>query len=435
MADPKLTANGVSIAAGGILTRRTPDGVEIAIIHRPKYGDWCLPKGKVEEKETIREAALREVKEETNCEAVITGFADTTSYIKDDTPKVVYFWNMTLTREHEFKKTAEIDECVWLPPERAVKKLTHEEERRVISSLFLTVQIRRGFWKALSDFISGGDIRARRLRGSVDTYAVELARRKEQQKEEGTDKKAKWLAAAEENLRAAEAALARNDIDGGWRCFHAACGMHAFAMDDDELKSTASAVKHEADKIRKWRKDAIDKILSDESAVKPQQVFEAMSLLNGHFNNVYHKIGLFRRQLTLVAFAFAIVIIAIIVMASLRYIPAIGSGGVVESDIVIGVIVFGLMGGTFSSFFSFIKTPMKSTIPDRIAAGSITTMRILVGATSALIIYVLARSSLFESIFSFRVTDDATVLFLAFAAGFSERLVKRAVGHLAESKE
>jgi len=437
MVDPKSFTDEVLLAAGGILARQTPKGAQIALIHRPKYGDWCLPKGKIEDNETIREAALREVREETHCEAIITGFADTTSYVKNDTPKVVYFWNMVLTKELPFKGTSEVDQFLWLPPRKAIRKLTHAEERGVVAEQFQMIRRRGRFRRRFLNFIQSEDIRARRLRGSIETFAVELARKKQKKIAEGKNEDVKWLASAEENLRGAEAALVTDDVDRGWRRYHAARAMDVFAMDTDELKSEATAIASEAGKIsREWRKEAIKNMLSDDP--KPPgalQVFKAMSLLNGHFNNIYHKIGLFRRQLTILAFVLLVVMAAIVIMASLKYIPGIGKLGEVESRTVIGVIIFGLLGGTVSSVFSFFKTPKSTTIMDTIATGSTTILRILVGAASALIIYVLARSSIFSDIFSFSVGDDATIFFLAFAAGYSERLVKRAVGHLAESNE
>jgi ADP-ribose pyrophosphatase YjhB (NUDIX family) len=62
-------------AAGGLLWREDPSGPRIALVHRPRRSDWSLPKGKLDDRESWEEAALREVQEETGCEARITGFA------------------------------------------------------------------------------------------------------------------------------------------------------------------------------------------------------------------------------------------------------------------------------------------------------------------------------------------------------------------------
>src|SRR5262249_35139313 len=82
-------------AAGGLLWRDSSAGPEIVVVHRRRYDDWTLPKGKLEEGESWRDAALREVKEETGYDAKILGFAGAIAYTTDKGPKVVRFWHMT----------------------------------------------------------------------------------------------------------------------------------------------------------------------------------------------------------------------------------------------------------------------------------------------------------------------------------------------------
>ncbi len=52
-------------AAGGVVVRSAADGPEVCVVHRPRYGDWTLPKGKLDPSESFEQAALREVEEET----------------------------------------------------------------------------------------------------------------------------------------------------------------------------------------------------------------------------------------------------------------------------------------------------------------------------------------------------------------------------------
>ena len=56
---------GEILAAGGVLFRPLDDGVEIAVVHRPRYDDWSLPKGKMDPRESLAAAAVRELQEET----------------------------------------------------------------------------------------------------------------------------------------------------------------------------------------------------------------------------------------------------------------------------------------------------------------------------------------------------------------------------------
>ena len=119
-------------AAGGIVWRGTSECRKVAVVHRSRYDDWCLPKGKLEEKESWEEAALREVKEETGCEARIIGVAGPVSYEVAGQPKLVLFFTMEAIGECLFKQSREVKEVVWLSAEEALKKLDYAGERAVL---------------------------------------------------------------------------------------------------------------------------------------------------------------------------------------------------------------------------------------------------------------------------------------------------------------
>jgi len=74
--------------AGGIVWREAPEGARVALIHRPRQADWSLPKGRIDEGETWEEAAVREVEEETACEARITSFAGAAIYVPRRVPRL-----------------------------------------------------------------------------------------------------------------------------------------------------------------------------------------------------------------------------------------------------------------------------------------------------------------------------------------------------------
>jgi 8-oxo-dGTP diphosphatase len=256
MVDPKSFTDEVQLASGGILTRQAPEGIKIAVIHRPRYNDWCLPKGKVDQQETLREAALREIREETACEALITGFAGTSSYTRDDLPKVVYFWNMTPSREYEFKPSAEVDQLLWLTPRKALTRLSHREERDLIARAFRVKISRAGFFRALTAFIGAGDLRGKRLEGSIATFQIELMRKIEKLGDSSEADKIKCLESAQQLLDAADTSLKNGDVDNGWRCFHAALRMEVQSMKPGELRNQATMLMREAVKIRprRWSK-------------------------------------------------------------------------------------------------------------------------------------------------------------------------------------
>jgi 8-oxo-dGTP diphosphatase len=118
-------------AAGGVLVR---DG-RVALVHRPRYEDWSLPKGKLDRGESFEEAALREVEEETGLRAELGEELPSTHYRDSkDRPKVVRYWRMT-PLSGEFEPNDEVDELRWLEPDEAAELLTFDRDREVLEAL------------------------------------------------------------------------------------------------------------------------------------------------------------------------------------------------------------------------------------------------------------------------------------------------------------
>jgi 8-oxo-dGTP pyrophosphatase MutT (NUDIX family) len=123
-------------AAGGLLWRGTSTQPEIVIIHRSRYNDWTLPKGKREAGESWGETALREVREETGYIAHLENFAGGMFYSVDNIPKVVLFWHMRILEDQGFKPNEEVEKLVWLSPEEAKQKMSYPAEIALIPSEF-----------------------------------------------------------------------------------------------------------------------------------------------------------------------------------------------------------------------------------------------------------------------------------------------------------
>lgn len=121
------------LAAGGLVWRPGPDGVRLAVVHRPRHRDWGLPKGKLGAGERWQDAALREVLEETGAEADLEDLADVVLYEVGGIPKIVLFWNMSVRGEPSpVPPGDEIDEVAWLDPRGALGRLDHAAERSLV---------------------------------------------------------------------------------------------------------------------------------------------------------------------------------------------------------------------------------------------------------------------------------------------------------------
>ena len=122
-------------AAGGVVTRPGETGLEVLLVHRPKYGDWSLPKGKALRGEHDEECALREVEEETGLRCELGEELATTRY--DDArgrAKRVRYWLMTpVAGDLEFRN--EVDDGRWLPVEEARDALSYVRDVQVLGSL------------------------------------------------------------------------------------------------------------------------------------------------------------------------------------------------------------------------------------------------------------------------------------------------------------
>ncbi len=121
-------------AAGCVVWRAATSGeIEIALVHRPRYDDWSLPKGKLDPGERWEAAALREVWEETGltarCEEELTphSYAD-----RKGRPKIVRWWRMSVEEIAPFAVNDEVDERRWVSSAEAERLLDYEHDRALV---------------------------------------------------------------------------------------------------------------------------------------------------------------------------------------------------------------------------------------------------------------------------------------------------------------
>lgn len=128
--------DGVVRAAGGAVWRRRPDGaVEVLVVHRPRYDDWTLPKGKLDRGESDEDAARREVEEETGLRCTLGPDLGEVRYRdQHGDEKVVRYWAME-AGDGRFEPNREVDEVRWLPPLEAGLLLSYDHDRPVLQRL------------------------------------------------------------------------------------------------------------------------------------------------------------------------------------------------------------------------------------------------------------------------------------------------------------
>ncbi len=117
----------VILAAGGMLWE-TEARERLCIVHRPRYDDWSMPKGKWEPGETLEACAVREIFEETGCHVALGPFGDIVRYTVKGSAKFVFYWHMTLVGPGRFVPNDEVDVMLWATIEEAQRRLTHRHE-------------------------------------------------------------------------------------------------------------------------------------------------------------------------------------------------------------------------------------------------------------------------------------------------------------------
>jgi 8-oxo-(d)GTP phosphatase len=128
-----LVNTDVIRAAGGVIFRRRSGVLETLIVHRPRYDDLTLPKGKAHEGEPIEAAALREIREETGVTGELGPELQSVSYTDPlGRPKVVRYWLVKADGVEDFRPDDEVDALGWVAVQEAPATLTNQRDREVL---------------------------------------------------------------------------------------------------------------------------------------------------------------------------------------------------------------------------------------------------------------------------------------------------------------
>jgi 8-oxo-dGTP pyrophosphatase MutT (NUDIX family) len=439
-------------AAGGLVWVDSPNARRLAIVHRSKrYGDeWVLPKGTLEKNDVgPKAAALREVLEETQLPAstiMIEDFHDGISYMTKNGPKVVLFWNFKYigTTLPVSKKLAdesgEVDEIRWVTAEEALSLLRYHKEKSLLKAESVATERKPKIsfpGKILAAVRRIYNYNSyKRLQAAYGPFEIQLRRKIEQ-----SERKRYLAGTALQHLDRIRYALETGEIEQGWRHFYEAVRI-SICMDDDPKSRhcQAIAILNEAtQKLSSWRKTTVMNLLADTSPVdaagtlqkvpadKPQNVKKtvtdyemsvALQMMHEHFSNTYIKVHRYQYQCVILAMV-GLIALGILTIS----LPGLGDQVRLDNpSLLLSIIAFGALGGVISSIFTISKEwDPKKKIPDLILNSWMTLMRPLVGSISALAIVIFLMSGILN--LNMGTVSVYLVLAVAFASGFSERII------------
>jgi 8-oxo-dGTP pyrophosphatase MutT (NUDIX family)/phosphohistidine phosphatase SixA len=132
-----VTVTPTVLAAGAVVWRAADDGIDVLLVHRPKYDDWSFPKGKLDPGEHMTAAAVREVAEETGQTVRLGPPLRRQEYqTAPKTTKLVYYWAARVVGDDravdDYQPNAEIDEVVWLPLDQAPERLSYPRDADIL---------------------------------------------------------------------------------------------------------------------------------------------------------------------------------------------------------------------------------------------------------------------------------------------------------------
>lgn len=423
----RTLTDGIEFAAGGLVWTTGAAKPRLAVVHRTRYGDWALPKGRPEAGESLDAAAIREAMEETGHKALLTGMAGTYSYLKQGRLKIVLVWHMTSQTERYTRPAskAEIDRLVWLLPDEALRRLTHDAEREFVRAHCSTTS-HASLWTRIWSNPRKGRLEAA-LQSAREHFVGCI-------NQPGVDADAWWVGSVRHALDLAEAALDRGDIDGGWRAVHDAERFAIFGMNSQELLVRTVTLRAETHgKLKEWRYRATESLWNslkltewqkagrslgiEERTQLEQAVVESLKVLNEHSDNLYHRMLLVGKQLNYLVIA-CVVLLITTGLASWLLAPPGSQYTWVHLG---GIAIAGALGGVASAMYQLSRVG-QAKIPEALLYGLVTLGRPLVGAVSALFVYGVIQSGIISLIQPSNVTFGAGLV-LGFVAGFSEQFV------------
>jgi hypothetical protein len=229
-------------------------------------------------------------------------------------------------------------------------------------------------------------------------------------------------------LDATEAALADNDVDQAWACFHAALEVELLLdarAHEGNLHTWAELLAAEVQKVDSaWRYEAATALLAPDTR-NPHTLYHARRLIDEHYDNMWRQLRTFRRYLAALASVSMLFVVGVVVVDALGgpLLPAVGTAHLVA------VVLFGGLGATVSAALSAGRDSKRN--PEQLVDTWVGLARVAVGMAAALALVTFLHSG-FVSV---GPPSPALALAVAFVAGFSDRLLVRTVGTVVEPRD
>lgn len=245
---------------------------------------------------------------------------------------------------------------------------------------------------------------------------------------------ASWAVAARTLLEKADERLADQDLDGAWSGLLGAMRYEIPDLRGQELWNREQTLRCEAAKVlSQWRKCAIDQLMKEgeqDEEKRARRLESAHALLDDYYQTQYHKNGLLRDQMRNLALISLVALLALLTLIGWAGTDLTWWGDWDWKTLLV-VLLFGILGASFSATRKVTDDSGKSKIPEMAANVSITVARTVLGATPALAAYAFLKSGILTvGSGGGNKTPVPVVLAISFAAGFSERLVLKVLESL-----
>jgi hypothetical protein len=327
-----------------------------------------------------------------------------------------------------------VADAVWLPAREATARLTYDLERKLLAGTVAppfapSPPPAVAQWK-MRWFYKMGRREYLRLLREYESFRVQLAFLQARDPDPHP-----WADAVHELLQRLEAGLRVENPERGWHILHCARRLALYGLTQDELVTRARMLLRESSKIKQWRLESVQDLLSglklDPPRVSVNHVAEAVRLVDENAENVYHRIWIMADQLGFllqVALLFPVVALVIIVMVlSARYHIRLVDLREWDWWVVVISMLMGLLGAGFSASVSVIESSTKQvSIPERFTNQWVTLARSLLGAVAGLAGYAVLQLQLFNV----SATKPQIWLAVSFLLGFAG---ERPISKIAET--